>query len=147
MAVGTGVGAAGAIATAVGTAAGTAATTTAAIVNTMQVSAGIGGTITGGIEVKNQVKSEEEIDAVKLGIKGAEGAASGMLMGSPAGRALSTVGNAAISAVSSFAYDKYVGEENIGENLLRNGILGGLGGDWRSRSLCSKRSGSTILGE
>ena len=125
MAVGTGVGAAGAIATA----AGTAVTTTTAIVNTMQVSAGIGGAINGGIEVKNQVKSEEEIDAVKLGIKGAEGAASGMLMGSPAGRALSTVGNAAISAVSSFEYDKYVGEENIGENLLRNRILGGLGGE------------------
>jgi RHS repeat-associated protein len=126
--IGTGVGAVGAVVSAAGAAAGTAAATTTAIVNTMQVSAGIGSAITGGLEIKNQVKSEEEIDVVKLGIKEAEGAASGMLMGSPAKLLLSIAGNAAISAASSYAYDKYNGEENFRMNMLNNGFWGGVGG-------------------
>ncbi len=104
--------------------------TAGTIINTMQISAGIGGALTSGYEIAKQIKNDEEIDMIKAGIKGAEGAGSGMLMGSPIGFVGSILGNAAISAASSFAYDSYEGKDikTKGINCLWNGLWGGIGG-------------------
>ena len=94
----------------------------------------IGAAAGAGINVVDEVLSEvkevgwENVDVDKVIVAGATGALSGALMGSGAGRFISTVGNGVISAAGSVATDMIdyeAGEDIASNDIIKNALWSG----------------------